>query len=77
MATPIDHVRTMEHHDVLATLQRIESLARELGHELPQGLARHRAQHIAAIAASAALDVRLTRRAANDAGAERASSGAD
>ena len=67
----------MEHQGLLATLQQIESLARELGDALQPGLPRQRARHIAGVAASAALDVRLGRRAANDAHSGRASSGAD
>lgn len=52
--------------DLLPTLRRIEELAGELARELPAGLARHRAQHVAALARQVALASPSTE-AANDA----------
>lgn len=52
--------------DPLPTLRRIEELAAGLAQELPPGLARHRAQHVAALAKQVALASPGTE-AANDA----------
>lgn len=51
--------------DLLPTLRRIEELAQELARELPAGLARHRAQHVATLAKQVALASRSSE-AAND-----------
>jgi len=45
--------------DLLPTLKRIAQLAQALTSELPAGLARHRAHHIAALARQIALDAAI------------------